>query len=510
MTPWTAGYVLDIPYTHGFYRELTPAMLGLVPLVRGQTGPAVGAPLTYCELGCGQGFSTNLLAAANPQIQFHATDFNPTQIAGARALAAEAGTSNLHFYDHAFAEFIHEPGLPEAFDIIALHGIYSWISPENRAHIVEFIRRKLKVGGLVYASYNTLPGWASAMPLRRLLVDHAATQLAPTTLSVESALAFVDKLQMTSPLYFTQNPSLGPRMEKLKGQVRSYLAHEYFNRDWTPFYFKDVTDEFAEAKLTFVGSANFLDHIDAINLTDEQLTLLGEVADVVRREGLRDYMVNQQFRRDIFIRGPVPHTNLSSRESWLDMRFALSTLRVDVPLKVMGARGEATLHPESYEALLDGLAKGPTTLRQLLADPRIAALGWGKIMQALTVLVGGGHLQPALPLKDEAKRTPRTRAFNMAMCERAKASADLTHLASPVTGGGVAVDRFGQLFLLARTQKEADPVLFAWKILDSQGQRLLKGGKALETPEDNLAELRELHVRFTEKQLPVLQQLGIA
>ena len=27
MTDWTAGYVADINYTYGFYRELTPAML---------------------------------------------------------------------------------------------------------------------------------------------------------------------------------------------------------------------------------------------------------------------------------------------------------------------------------------------------------------------------------------------------------------------------------------------------------------------------------------------------
>ncbi|WP_141056139.1 MULTISPECIES: hypothetical protein [Tepidiphilus] len=35
----------------------------------------------------------NLLEAANPnpQIRFHATDFKPSHIAGARALAAEAG-----------------------------------------------------------------------------------------------------------------------------------------------------------------------------------------------------------------------------------------------------------------------------------------------------------------------------------------------------------------------------------------------------------------------------------
>jgi len=44
--------------------------------------------------------------------------------------------------------------LPD-FDYIGLHGIWSWISDENRQVIVDFIRKKLKVGGVLYISYNT-------------------------------------------------------------------------------------------------------------------------------------------------------------------------------------------------------------------------------------------------------------------------------------------------------------------------------------------------------------------
>lgn len=147
MTTWTSGYVADIGYTYGFYRELTPALLSFVALSKGQQGPEVGAGLTYCELGCGQGFSMNVLAAGNPEIQFHATDFNPAQVAGARRLAAEAGLSNINFYDHSFADFAAAPKLPESFDIIALHGIYSWISTENRQAIIDFIDKKAEGRG---------------------------------------------------------------------------------------------------------------------------------------------------------------------------------------------------------------------------------------------------------------------------------------------------------------------------------------------------------------------------
>ncbi|GGK47180.1 class I SAM-dependent methyltransferase [Salinarimonas ramus] len=508
MSSWTSGYVADLGYTHGFYRELVPELLRFVALAKGTRAPASGAPLTYCELGCGQGFSANLIAAANPHVEVYATDFNPAQIAGAQALAREAGTPNVHFFDHAFAEFLEEPGLPQ-FDMICLHGIYSWIAAEHRATIVEFVRRKLKPGGLAYVSYNCLPGWSAAAPMRHLMVQHAKSAGGPTTARVEGALGFVERVLGTEAAYFKQNPVAGPRFEKLKGQNRAYLAHEYFNEAWTLLYFSDVAREMGEAKLSYVGSAALLEHIDAINLSDDQQKLMAEIVDPVLRETVRDYMINQQFRRDVFAKGTVSYDSVTYRNAWGDTRFALSTPREDVPMKVNGARGEANLQPESYEPLLAAFASGPKTVRDLVADPTIAALGWARLTQALAVLVGAGHLQPSLPEKGLGERRKRTQAFNRAVCERARGSADLAFLASPVTGGGVTVDRFQQLFLLARADKIDDPAAFAWSVLNGQGQRLVRDGKPIESPEENLAELRTRFEAF-EKRLPVLQQLGIA
>ena len=86
-------------------------------------------------------------------------------------------------------------------------------------------------------------------------------------------------------------------------------------------------------------------------------------------------------------------------------------------------------------------------------------------------------------------------------------------LASPVTGGGIMVGRIQQLFLLAIGQGKKQPAewaQFVWQILSAQGQKLVKDGKTLEMPEDNLAELTAQATAFAEKQLPVLKALQIA
>src|SRR5687768_3923437 len=106
MADWASGYVTDINYTSGFYGELTPSRLSYTALALATNAVGADQPLQYCELGCGQGFSANLLAAANPHVQFHATDFNPSQIAGANILARDAALPNVKFYDQSFADFL--------------------------------------------------------------------------------------------------------------------------------------------------------------------------------------------------------------------------------------------------------------------------------------------------------------------------------------------------------------------------------------------------------------------
>ena len=79
-------------------------------------------------------------------------------------------------------------------------------------------------------------------------------------------------------------------------------------------------------------------------------------------------------------------------------------------------------------------------------------------------------------------------------------------------GGGVSVGRFQQLFILALAQNRkapADLARFVWDILAAQGQKIVKDGAPLETPEDNIAELTIQAQTFADKQLPILKALQV-
>jgi SAM-dependent methyltransferase len=511
---WTAGYVTDLEYTHGYYRELSPGMLRLACLNAG-VAPPTGKSLTYLELGFGQGLSVNIHAATNPGV-FWGTDFNPTQAAHAAALAESSGSEAI-LLDASFAELAARPDLPE-FDVIALHGVWTWISEENRQVIVDIIRRKLRVGGVAYLSYNCFPGWAPMEPLRHLMMLHselASSDAFGTGGKVEAALKFVHEVTESGALYFKANPAVVQRLKQMQEQNRSYLAHEYFNRDWDLMSFSEVARHLDQAKVSFVASAHLLDHIDTLNLPAEAQKLMAGIQHPVLRQSVRDYLVGQQFRRDIFVKGPRRLTPLERHEALMaESVIALAPPEQLKTATVAGALGQATLQEAIYGPLLAILAENdfaPKTLERIAAHPKAAGIQSRAFVEAIVVLVGAGHAHPARTISNSTRQA--TRALNRRLCLDARSAGDIAYLASPVTGSGISVPRFHQLFLLAAQQGKKtveEQVKFVWGLLEAQGQRLLHDGKTLQSPEENQANLTRMAEEFTSARLPILKALEIA
>jgi SAM-dependent methyltransferase len=511
MNDWTAGYIADIGYTFGYYQELNPLRVKLAFLNAGLVCPEVG---TACELGFGQGMSASIHAAAST-ISWHGTDFNPAQAGFAQELAAASG-SGAKLLDDAFSDYSKRSDLPD-FDYIGIHGIWSWISDENRSAIVDFIRRKLKVGGVLYISYNTLPGWAAFAPMRHLMTEHAEVIGAEgrgIVTRISDAIDFAEKLLATNPVYATSNPQVGERVKALTTQNRHYLAHEYFNRDWHPMHFATMAHCLTGAKVQYACSAHYLDHVDVLNLRPEHQAFLKEIPDAMFRETTRDFMVNQQFRRDYWVKGARKLNALEQSEGLRAQKILLATYRPDVSLKVSGAMGEASLTEEVYAPILDFLADHkPKTIGQIELAVKDKGVSFAQIRQVVMVLAGVGHL--ALVQEDPiiAKARKQTDKLNAHLCQKARGRNDIGCLASPVTGGGLVVNRFQQLFLTSIGQGRKQPAEWAqyvWQTIAAQSQKVLKEGRTLETPEENLAELTRQATEFAEKQLPILKALQIA
>src|SRR5262249_21715015 len=118
------------------------------------------------------------------------------------------------------------------------------------------------------------------------------------------------------------------------------------------------------------------------------------------------------------------------------------------------------------------------------------------------------ELHPALPLESELARAPSAYAFNAAVMMRAKETADLGYFASPVTGGGVRVDRFTQLYLGAKQQGSGDAVVALAAMAEQRGGVVDKDDKRL-GPDEAHAALMARAAQIEQRTVPLLQRLGI-
>ncbi|MFD2261690.1 class I SAM-dependent methyltransferase [Lacibacterium aquatile] len=504
---WSQGYVTDTGYTHGFYRELSPAIITYALRLAGRRAPDIDKPFTYCELGFGQGMTLNALAAAFPHGEFWGTDFNPDHAAQAKMMADGAGLSNLKVFDASFQDFA-EAATPQ-FDFIVFHGIWSWIIPEARQGILDFVRKKLKVGGAVYISFNALPGWGPAAPLRHLLYEFGRTQGGGTVDKIDKALDFATKLVESKQGFFGSVGGLDKRVEQIRKHNRRYVAHEYFNEAWTPDYFSDIAASMGEAKLSYAGSANPLDGFDHLNLSATAKPLLAEAKDPIFREVLRDFLLNRQFRRDLFLRGNLTLPTQERSAQLLGTRFVLTVARSSIPEKVKLPLGEMQLKAEIYDPLLDALAAGPVMLSSLIGKPEFAKITPNMLIEASAVLTGLNYAHPVGSESLIAARKALVGRLNQMMLGQFLAGEAGDRLISPVTGSEVVASVNDRLFVEALQAKAKDPVAHAANRLTRLGLSLNAGEKRLTTVADIVPVLTGVYKTFTEKTLPVYKQHGI-
>jgi len=408
MQAWGDGYVTDIEYSDGFYALQSPAHLRLAAALNGVITPDLTSEYTSCELGCGKGKTALVLAAVNPQAEFHAVDFHPGHIAHARDRAEQAQLHNIKFHEYSFDEMTgpRGGGLPQ-FDVITMHGVWSWIAPKLQSSIIEFINARLKPGGLVYVSYNAMPAWNYMAPLQRVIKELANSVNSRSDLAITRVLGQIQRLADANILPAKFHEGI-KKIRDNADKVLQYVAHEYLNDHWQPVYHADVARAFAGAKMTFAASAEPLKNFYNLALTEEQRTVLTEVASEEMRETLKDFCTDQWFREDVYVRG-ARHMHPALRERMFAQQ-ELALVRPPPDIIEIGRPDGSKWRPDPvvYAEGVRALRKGPRRVADLL---RLDGLPPGHPVSAVElvgIMVGTGlaaiHGEPSPDQKDSAER----------------------------------------------------------------------------------------------------------
>ena len=513
MGDWTGGYVADLEYVTGFYREQSPTFLNFVCMLNGYEPLPLHDGFTYCELGCGLGLTVGLLAAADPRGDFVGVDFNPAHMAAARTMAEEARLTNLRFVEASFEELIDPdgPDLPQ-FDIVTMHGVYSWVTPENRAYLVEFLRRFLKPGGMLYVSYNCQPGWAAAVPVQRMLLEYARNIPDRSDRQLMEAVGFIQELHKLGAAPFTDNYFV----ERLGQWVNSgevvYLVHEYLSGGWQPLFHADVARDMAGAKLNYVGAARLLDNFPDLTLTPEQKQRVNAIASPTLKEMTKDYLRPKLMRHDVYVRGARRMPKMRQDDLMRSLPLALAIPRPHATLTIDTPLGQATISEDVYTPVLDALAERPHTLGELIDLPALRGKPGLSMAEIAGMLTGTDQTLPLDPTAHH--EPPRAKQFNLTLgrqCLYAKTNTRIGLACSLVSTGiyATVIEALAYLGLESGLpENAAELARFVYAPIAARGENLIEKGEPITDEAQALALLTERTAGFLEHKLPLLRHLG--
>jgi SAM-dependent methyltransferase len=243
----------DVPYECQPIPCTAPEQLAMVSFFHGGPCPPVlGA--RCLEIGCGDGANLLPLAFHRRDSHFVGVDASHVQIAEAQAAATYLGLTNVTFHAADVRDVASQLGV---FDAIVVHGVLSWVPADVRIGVLELCHERLTERGLLYASYNTYPGWKARGLVRDVLrrAAHGQRELALQADDARQLAGFL--LQHVPEADHPYAHLLRAELGRVVDAKDAYLVHEYLTEDNRPFWLRDFIALAAEHELRYVADAGF-------------------------------------------------------------------------------------------------------------------------------------------------------------------------------------------------------------------------------------------------------------
>jgi SAM-dependent methyltransferase len=508
-----AEYVTDVPYPRTFVPQIAPPTLRLVAAMNGLPCPPE-EDFDYCELGCANGDSLALFAAANPTGRFVGVDLNPEHVAFAEGLAARARLSNVRFamgdFEGLSLEIPHRAGTPPGFDFVVAHGVWSWVSSIKRDAVLAFAARALKPGGLLYLSYDALPGWASIEPLRRAMLDHTASMPGSSLDRAREGVLYLQRLADSGAGYFASHPTARSMLALMHSAGPAYVVHEYFHEHFAPMYFADVERALSLSGFSFVGQVPL--HLNVRELaTPPQIK---KTADLARGrtefEMLKDFASHELFRSDVYVKGQVTRDEKELRFYFEGTPFGTIApagqikRECKLPFYTLDFKGPV------YDAILGAISETPATAMELGQRKALSHLGQLRIGDCLRNLVLGGQVVPMRARETTMATSRLLGPYNdVALGDALEGGGPLV-LASPATGTGVHLSLLEGLALRALTDDLEGGALAPWlrQFAARRGTPIVIGDRSVKDG-DELVRIMPREVERLRAALPRLARLGV-
>ena len=286
----------QLPYRGKAYPYAHPERLAAVAKLFGVAAPDIRSARVL-EIGCGDGFNVMSMAYQYPGSTFVGVDPAGQAILQGTLKASSLGLDNLTLVEGG-AEDIDASN--QRFDYIVVHGVYSWVSPDIQASIMQLIGTSLSDTGIAYVSYNTLPGWhvrAVARDLMLSVVDRKTPPEQQVAAAREVLSQFASGLSESS----LHGEVIRATQELLSEHEDAYWFHDFLSPENHAYTVSEFVEQATEHGLQFLAEAELGDSM--IDKIPSQLRPVVEMeVDRLRREQLIDHLSNRSFRRTLLCR----------------------------------------------------------------------------------------------------------------------------------------------------------------------------------------------------------------
>ena len=391
-----------------------------------------------------------------------------------------------------------------------MHGLYAWVPETVREAILRFIAAKLRPGGLVYVSYNALPGWSALGHIRTFFLDREAQLDGSPTEKAQRILDELEWLREAGAPFFAANPVAASVLAQVRQQDLRYVVHEFFAPSWRPMAFSEVNQDMAGAGLSFVGDAqvvhNFMEHA----MPEAFVDLVSGMAERGAQEAAKDFINNRFFRADVYVRPDPGATRRPADALLAETLFGMEKTPRELSDSVDLGYAKAKLAGPCVDSLKNLLAAEVLSLAEILAHPRLESCARKELVEVVKLLSTERQITPfaARARLPSGAPPPRVRcgsALNRALL--AEAADSVVVLASPVAGTGVGIAAL-EACLLQGLQSD-DPLATALAETRRRGLHLTHGGERLVDEAAQRAALEGLLPHFIAGKLPKFAALGV-
>ena len=285
----------EIPYAAVPHPLTHPDRLATVATFFGKHPPDV-ARCCVLEVGCSDGANLIPMAVALPDARFVGCDLSPRSIERGLLTIEALGLTNVVLVEEDIATLSPTHG---SFDYIVAHGFFSWVPPHARDALFALARDRLSADGVLYVSYNALPGCRIRQIAWDILHAHV-DRLDSSVARVAEARRFARMLADAGKTTLPSDEAVRAEFRTIAARSDSAICHDDLAVPNDPYYFRDFAAHAARYGLAFVAEVD-LHSMSAAGVSAELRAYLSTL-DPLSREQYLDFVRLRRFRQSLLQR----------------------------------------------------------------------------------------------------------------------------------------------------------------------------------------------------------------